>query len=135
MRRIWFIGVIALGLMLGWHPGLGGAQAQNQAKHEEHNPFTGNPGAIKEGRKVYFLYACNGCHGGTGGGGMAGAPPLFDDSWNHGSDDETLFKLIRGEIPDQLMPPVGKNMTDEEIWKVIAWIRSIYKGDPNKVDW
>ncbi len=66
---------------------------------------------------------------------MAGAAPLFDDEWNYGSDDETLFKLIKGQIPDQIMPAVGPNMTDDEIWKVIAWIRSIYKGDPSLINW
>ncbi len=66
---------------------------------------------------------------------MAGASPLFDDQWNFGSDDETLFKLIKGQIPNQIMPAVGKNMTDDEIWKVFAWIRSIYKGDPSLINW
>ncbi len=133
MQRIWLIGAVALGLMLGGQ--LGFAGAQNPAKPKKLNPYTGDPEAIKEGRGVYFLYSCNGCHGGTGGGGMAGAAPLFDDEWNYGSDDETLFKLMRGQIPDQIMPAVGQNMTDDEIWKVIAWIRSIYKGDPSLINW
>ncbi len=133
MQRIWLIGAVALGLMLGGQ--LGFAGAQNPAKPKKLNPYTGDPKAIKEGRGVYFLYSCNACHGGTGGGGMAGASPLFDDEWNYGSDDETLFKLIKGQIPNQIMPAVGKNMTDDEIWKVFAWIRSIYKGDPSLINW
>ncbi len=133
MQRIWLIGAVALGLMLGGQ--LGFAGAQNPAKPKKLNPYTGDPEAIKEGRGVYFLYSCNACHGGTGGGGMAGASPLFDDEWNYGSDDETLFKLIKGQIPNQTMPAVGKDMTDDEIWKVFAWIRSIYKGDPSLINW
>ncbi len=133
MQRIWLIGAVALGLMLGGQ--LGFAGAENPAKPKKLNPYTGDPEAIKEGRGVYFLYSCNACHGGTGGGGMAGASPLFDDEWNYGSDDETLFKLIKGQIPNQIMPAVGKNMTDDEIWKVFAWIRSIYKGDPSLINW
>jgi len=35
---------------------------------------------------------CNGCHGGTGGGGMG--PPLTNPVWVYGSDDDTLFRLI-----------------------------------------
>ncbi len=66
---------------------------------------------------------------------MAAASPIVDDQWVFGSDDETLFKLMRGQIPHQIMPAVGKNMTDDEIWKVIAWIRSIYKGDPSLINW
>jgi len=134
MQRIWLIGAVALGLMLGGQ--LGFAGAQNPAKPKKLNPYTGDPKAIKEGRGVYFLYSCNGCHGGTGGGGMAGAAPLFDDQWNFGSDDETLFKLIRGEIPGQIMPAYTKeDMRDDQLWKVIAWIRSIYKGDPSLINW
>ena len=35
---------------------------------------------------------CNGCHGGGGGGGMC--PPLTNDTWVYGRDDDTLFRLI-----------------------------------------
>ena len=134
MQRIWSIGilVLALGLALGGH--LGFVRAQDQAKPKKLNPFTGNPEAITAGRNLYFLYGCNGCHGGTGGGGMG--RPLTDDEWTFGSDDETLFKLIRGQIPEQTMPAVfGKVMTEEETWKVLAFIRSLYKGDPSRVNW
>ena len=132
MRKSWFIGAVALGLMLSGH--LGTAAAQDQPKPKKLNPYTGNQEAIKEGRNLYFLYGCNGCHGGTGGGGMG--RPLSDDEWTFGSDDETLFKLIRGQIPEQTMPAVfGKVMTEEETWKVLAFIRSLYKGDPSRVNW
>ena len=133
MRRICVIGGAVLGFMLGGIAGC--AEAQDPTKPKKLNPYTGNPEAIQEGRRIYFLYSCNACHGGTGGGGMAGASPIFDDDWRYGSDDETLFKLIRGQIPGQTMPAAGKNMTDDETWKVIAWIRSIYKGDPNRINW
>jgi len=128
----WLLVAFSLGLMLG-QPG--NFWAQDQPKPAKLNPYTGNPEAIAEGRNVYFLYSCNACHGGTGGGGMAGAAVLFDDEWRHGSDDETLFKLIRGQIPNQIMPAVGQSMTDDEIWKVLAWIRTLYKGDPSKINW
>ena len=128
----WVLVALILGLILV-QPGK--LSAQDQPKPKKLNPFTGNSEAIAEGRKVYFLYSCNACHGGTGGGGMAGASPLFDDEWKYGSDDETLFKLIKGQIPGQIMPAVGQNMKDDEIWKVLAWIRTLYKGDPSKVNW
>ncbi len=134
MQRIWFIGALALGLglMLGGHLDFVGAQ--NQAKPKKLNPFTGNPEVMKEGRNLYLMYGCNGCHGGTGGGGMG--RPLIDDEWTFGSDDETLFKLIRGQIPEQTMPAVfGAVMTEEETWKILAYIRSLYKGDPSRVNW
>ncbi len=127
----WSIGlaVLTLGLLLGQ---LGIPRAEEKPKAL--NPYTGNPEAIKEGRTLYIQSGCSGCHGVGGGGGMG--PPLLDDVWKFGGDDETLFKLIRGEIPEQTMPAVfGKVLKDEEIWKILAYIRSLYRGDPSKVVW
>ena len=107
--------------------------SQNQQGPKKLNPFTGNAEAIAEGRTIYMQSGCNGCHG-MGGGGMG--PALLDDVWKWGGDDETLFKLIKGELPQQTMPAVfGKILSEEQVWKILAWIRSIYKGDPDKVVW
>ena len=63
-------------------------------------------------------------------------PSVMDDAWKWGGDDETLFKLIKGDLPQQTMPAVfGKVFTEEQVWKIIAWIRSIYKGDPSQIVW
>lgn len=62
--------------------------------------------------------------------------PILDDEWVFGSDDATLFKLIRGEIPKQTMPSViGKALTDDQVRQVLRYVRSIYKGDPAKINW
>jgi mono/diheme cytochrome c family protein len=98
------------------------------------NPFIKSAEAVIAGRKLYLKYGCSGCHGMGGGGGMG--KPLIDDEWKFGSDDATLFKLVRGEIPNQTMPNViGKSMTDDEIWEVLLYVRSIYAGDPSKINW
>lgn len=126
-RNLWLLAI--LGLLLG---PLGLSEAQEKSKAL--NPFTGNPEAIAEGRALYQQYGCSGCHGVGGGGGMG--PAVLDDTWKFGSDDETLFKLIRGEIPQQTMPAVfGKALKDEEIWKILAFVRSLYRGDPSRIDW
>jgi cytochrome c(L) len=126
--RLGLAGVLLM--MLGVEAG-GLAQAQGAAKL---NKYTGNPEAIKEGRAIFLKYGCSGCHGVGGGGGMG--PPLVDDVWKFGSDDETLYKLIKGQIPNQTMPKVmGEQMTDDEVWKALAYIRSVYAGDPGKINW
>ena len=108
----------------------------DQQKPKKLNPFTGNEEAIKEGRQLYLQSGCPGCHGSGGGGAMAGAGVLFDGAWKFGGDDETLFKVTKGTYPGQTMPAVfGAILTDEQIWKIIAWIRSIYKGDPDLIVW
>jgi mono/diheme cytochrome c family protein len=100
----------------------------------EGNPFANSEDAVLEGRKLYLNYGCAGCHGMGGGGGMG--KPIIDDEWKFGSDDKTLFKLVRGEIPQQTMPnAIGKAMNDEEVWKVLVYVRSLYAGDPARIDW
>ena len=97
------------------------------------NPFTGNADMAAEGRTLYFQVGCQGCHGGGGGGGMATS--VIDDAWVFGSDDEVLFRLIKGEIPEQTMPTVYSVLEDDEVWQILAFIRSVYAGDPGRIDW
>ena len=97
------------------------------------NPYTGNAEMIPIGQKLYFQVGCQGCHGGGGGGGMATS--LIDDAWKFGSDDETLYKLIKGQIPQQTMPTVYDILPDDQVWQILAFIRSVYKGDPSKINW
>lgn len=89
---------------------------------------------VVEGRKIYLTYGCVGCHGVSGGGGMG--KPILDEEWIFGGDDETLFKLIRGDVPKQTMPSViGKSLSDEQVKQVIAYVRYIYTGDKSKIAW
>ena len=97
------------------------------------NPFTGDADMAAEGRTLYFQVGCQGCHGGGGGGGMATS--VIDDAWTFGSDDAVLFRLIKGEIPEQTMPTVYSVLEDDEVWKILAFIRSVYAGDPGRIDW
>ncbi len=87
------------------------------------NPFQGDSKAIEEGRGIFTTYGCSGCHGAGGGGGMGLS--LLDDAWKFGSDDQTLFRLVKGEIPNQTMPKFGEFLSEEQIWKVIAFVRTI----------
>jgi cytochrome c(L) len=131
MRTLGALAVLAIASALG-PCGAGGADAPAAVK--KLNPYTGNPDAIKEGRTLYLESGCSGCHGVMGGGGMG--VPLLDDVWKFGSDDETLFKLITGEIPEATMPKVFRAvLSDEQVWKILAYVRSLYKGDPAKVNW
>jgi mono/diheme cytochrome c family protein len=113
------------------------------------NPYTDNAEAIEQGRHFYLSYSCNGCHGGTGGGGIC--PPLSNEVWIYGSDDDTLFRLItlgtdaltaagysrkRFEKVKGPMPPFGEIIHNtDELWKIIAFVRTTYRGDPSKRDW
>jgi cytochrome c(L) len=127
----WLCALLALALLLSQ---LEMAAAEETAQPKKLNPYTGDSEVIKQGRTIYLQLGCSGCHGVGGGGGMGAA--LLDDEWKFGSDDETLFKLIRGEIPQQTMPAVfGKELQDDDVWKILAYVRSLYQGDPNKINW
>jgi cytochrome c(L) len=112
----------------------GASVAEEQSMAKRLNPYTGQEDAVKEGRALYIQHGCSGCHGVGGGGGMG--PALLDDEWTFGSDDETLFRLIKGEVPQQTMPAVlGNELKDDDIWKILAYVRSLYRGDSSKVNW
>jgi mono/diheme cytochrome c family protein len=115
------------------------------AKGTLKNPYTDdNKEITEEGHKLFMNYSCNGCHGGTGGGGMC--PPLINDTWVYNGDDDTLFRLVTlGSVALQAkgytrrgrenvvapMPPFGGLIpTGDELWKILAWVRSAYNGDP-----
>jgi cytochrome c(L) len=121
--------VVSLGLTL-----CVGSTGHGLAQPKKLNKYTGNAEAAQEGRALYMKYGCSACHGVAGGGGMG--VPLNDDVWKFGSSDEEVFKLIKGEVAASTMPKVfAQQMTDDEIWKVVAFMRSIYVGDPSKVNW
>lgn len=102
---------------------------------EKLNPFTGDSLAIAEGRKLYLKYNCYGCHGTMGGGGMGKA--INDTEWVYGADDASVFKTItegsQGGMPS--FKQLAGDIEEEDIWKIIAYIRSFYKGDPDAIVW
>jgi cbb3-type cytochrome c oxidase subunit III len=90
---------------------------------EAKNSFAGNAAAIKEGEKV-FDEKCADCHGGDAMGGAG--PDLTDDKWIYGGSDAEVFATVSGGRKGG-MPSWKGQLKDEEIWKVIAYIRSLHK--------
>lgn len=87
------------------------------------NPFAGDQAAVEEGRQMYLDYKCAGCHGAEGGGAIG--PSHSDDFWIYGAHDKAIFDVIRNGRTG--MPPF-ENFEDDEIWKIVAFIRSLYQG-------
>src|SRR5580692_2125479 len=102
---------------------------------ETHNPFSGDPKAAKAG-KFEFRINCAFCHGlGARGGGRG--PDLTRSHKRHGDADADLFQNISQGIPGTVMPANGTNgqgvgMTDDEIWQIITYLRSIQVQSPAK---
>jgi len=96
------------------------------------NPYTGNSEAIAEGEELYKLLNCYSCHGLGGGGGMG--PNLTDEKWKEGtgSDTRVMAQVMTGRSK---MPGYDGAITEDEAWKVIAYVRTLYKGDPSTIEW
>jgi cytochrome c oxidase cbb3-type subunit III len=101
----------------------------------DRNPFAGDPKAAKAG-EFEFRINCAFCHGlGARGGGRG--PDLTHTQRRHGSSDADLFQNISNGIPGTAMPANGTNgqgvgMTDEEIWQIITYLRSIEVKTPSQ---
>ena len=108
---------------------------------ELHSPYQDYAKLAKEEDlvKQFRLPGCNECHGGGGGGGMC--PALSQGIWFWGNTDDVLFRLVTlgsaeleksgfnriqyGSVHAP-MPPMGFSVhTSDELWKIIAFIRSI----------
>jgi cytochrome c oxidase cbb3-type subunit 3 len=90
------------------------------------NPYAGNPAALAEGRRLFGWYNCAGCHGDHAGGGMG--PSLRDSTWIYGNGDRHIFASI-AEGRANGMPAWGTKLPSEQIWKLVAYIRSLRTPD------
>jgi cytochrome c oxidase cbb3-type subunit 3 len=116
MLRRWRTGCFALALL--------GITAHAA---DDRNPLAGDAKAAKAG-EYEFRINCALCHGlGAHGGGRG--PDLTRAVKKHTHSDADMFQVISNGIPGTAMPANGTNgqgvgMTDEEIWQIVAYIRS-----------
>jgi cytochrome c oxidase cbb3-type subunit 3 len=100
---------------------------------QDKNPFAGDAKAAKLG-EFQFRANCAFCHGlGARGGGRG--PDLTRAQKRHGNSDADIFRTINEGVPGTAMPPNGATqqgvgMTEEEIWQVISYIRSVQVKAP-----
>ncbi len=95
---------------------------------QDKNPLAKDPNAAKLG-EFEFRANCAFCHGlGARGGGRG--PDLTRIQKKHGNSDADIFRTINEGVPGTAMPPNGATqqrvgMTEEEIWQVVSYIRSV----------
>jgi cytochrome c oxidase cbb3-type subunit 3 len=100
---------------------------QNPPRRE--NPYQQDRGAMAEGRTLFVRMNCSGCHGGRAGGGMG--PSLRDADWLYGSTDAQIFSSI-AEGRAHGMPSWGTKLPEDQVWKIVAYIKSLRTPDePN----
>jgi cytochrome c oxidase cbb3-type subunit III len=85
------------------------------------NEYEANAYAVSEGKRLYEQMNCVGCHF-HGGGGIG--PPLMDARWIYGSDPAQIFSTIVQGRPNG-MPAFRNKLSDEQVWKIAAYVRSL----------
>ena len=103
------------------------------------NPVANNPRAIAAGRDA-FTGSCAECHGSTGDGtgvfGAATYPPATDLT-SHDvveKSDAELFWITKNGLSFTAMPGFGDQYSDQDIWNIVAYMRSLQNGQPAAVN-
>lgn len=100
--------------------------------------FAGQKGDLEAGKNSYNLL-CGTCHGNSGKGDGPAATALPVKPTNFGDakymktlTDEHLFKVIKeggsSVGKSALMPPWGGQLSDTQIWNVVAYIKTLAKS-------
>jgi mono/diheme cytochrome c family protein len=102
------------------------------------NPLEGDPAAVAEGEALY-VEMCVACHGETGrGDGPAAqsldpAPADFSDAamTANMTDGYMYWRITEGgqmEPFHSAMPAFGDELTEDERWQLIAYLRTLDDG-------
>lgn len=104
------------------------------------NPVPATADSVSWGVELYQEIGCNGCHGDSGsldGPAFAGMYPsprnLTNGAWQSARTDGELYYVIVNGVEGTLMPPLREMLktpeapvvTDDDIWHVINFIRSL----------
>lgn len=90
------------------------------------NPYLGNEQALAEGKKIYQA-SCQVCHQANGSGGMG--PSLIGDKWlyERAATDVGMFEVVYGGASGAMQSFARRGMAQDEMLKVIAYVRSLKK--------
>jgi cytochrome c oxidase cbb3-type subunit 3 len=76
---------------------------------------------MAEGKRLYTVYNCAGCHA-NGGGGMG--PALMDDRWIYGSAPANVYQTIVEGRPNG-MPSFRGRISSTQVWMIVAYVESM----------
>jgi cytochrome c oxidase cbb3-type subunit 3 len=76
---------------------------------------------VAQGKQLYEYMNCVGCHA-HGGGGIGSA--LTDRHWIYGGSIQQIYSTVRDGRRNG-MPAWKNRLTDQQIWQVAAYVRSL----------
>jgi cytochrome c oxidase cbb3-type subunit 3 len=78
--------------------------------------------AISDGRTLFAMFNCSGCHSSGGGGAMG--PPLIDRAWRYGSaPGDVAISIIAGRPAG--MPAYRGKLAQPQLYQLVAFVRSL----------
>lgn len=89
------------------------------------NPLASEPNVVETGRGLFHL-TCTACHGKEAQGGRG--PDLTRGAFANGDRDSDLFRVITDGVPGSEMAAYGARINKDNIWRIIAFIRSTSVG-------
>jgi len=115
---------VLLVLLISATTGVLGVAAADQTGSSQQggtaNPFAGSAEAAKTGRQIFVDTGCYNCHGFEAkGGGIA--PDLTASKL----DPQQMFRTVYDGRRGTLMPSWGKQLSSDEIWKVVTYLQSL----------
>jgi mono/diheme cytochrome c family protein len=104
-----------------------GQEEADRAGRELQNPFQATPENLARGQQVYANY-CAVCHGATGGGDgpvipKYPNPPAYSTEKSKSLADGAMFHIIT--LGRNNMPPHAAQVSSEDRWRVILYIRKL----------
>ena len=103
------------------------------------NPLTVNDRTLQQGRESY-TGSCSQCHGASaqaeGVFGRTSFPPATDlasEAMRSVSDGQ-MFYIIKNGLGFTPMPAFARQYSDNEIWAIVAFIRSVQQGQEAHLD-
>lgn len=104
----------------------------------EKNPLGQSVAAVTRGKELFEANACSACHGDEAHGQEGVAPDLLDDEFlgvAGDMPDAAYFAMIKGGsdvkkalgrpgVPEGGMQAFGSDLSDEDIWSIVAWLRN-----------
>ncbi len=97
-----------------------------QGQELESSPFHGDEASTGVGQASFRL-RCSACHGIHAEGGRG--PALNRGEFEAGDTDLAIYRVIANGVPGTEMPAFGARSTEENIWRMVAYLRTFAARD------